>query len=229
MECRGKMIKKPKAIIFDWDGTLVDSLPLLFKSHNHVRKTYGYPLWSMEEYKGQMYRSSLDLYPELYGDKADEALDCLYSFFSENHIQNLSIIPGAFECLEFLKQENILMGLVSNKKDEYLKKETHHLGWHLYFEHIVGAGGAAKDKPHPEPVFESLKVIDLAPDKEQIWYVGDTRTDIETAKNANCMSVLLTHGENKQDLIEQYDPDLVFDSFDQLIDPIKKNYKKKAC
>jgi phosphoglycolate phosphatase len=223
------MIIKPQAILFDWDGTLVDSLPLLFKSHNHVRKTYGFPLWTMEEYKGQMYRSSLDLYPELYGEKADDALDCLYSFFSDNHIENLTVIPGAFECLAFLKEQEIPMGLVSNKKDEYLKKETKHLGWDIYFEHIVGAGGSVQDKPHAAPLLESLEKINLKPDNEKIWYVGDTRTDIETAKNANCLSVLLTHGENKKELINEHEPDLVFDSFDDLIEPIKNNYKKKAC
>lgn len=221
--------RKKSAVFFDWDGTLVDSLPALYKSHNHVRARLGFPLWSLEEYRTHMYRSSLDLYPDLYKDKAEAALAYLYEFFEANHLKELSVIGGALPLLQKLKESGYIMGLISNKKHHYLLREVEHLGWQDYFSVVIGAGHAGQDKPHAAPLQMALRHTGYTACKKTIWYIGDTRTDIETARNAGCASVLLLHGEDKDHLIGSYNPDHVFDNFEDLEKAMLQNIQKNAC
>lgn len=218
-----------RAVFFDWDGTLVNSLPVLHKSHNHVRERLGFPLWSLEEYRTQMYRSSLDLYPDLYKENAETALSYLYEFFEKNHLKELEVISGALPLLQNLKNHNFQIGLISNKKHDYLIREIAHLGWEEYFSIIIGAGYAEEDKPHPAPLKMALANTGQQPCRKKIWYIGDTRTDIETARNAGCASVLILHGENKDSLIKDHKPDHIFDNFPELETAILQNIQKNAC
>ena len=71
-------IERPRAVLLDWDGTLVNSLQSIFDAHNHTRVAMGHPAWTWDEYKVHMRSSSRELYPKLYGDRSQEAMDILY-------------------------------------------------------------------------------------------------------------------------------------------------------
>lgn len=203
-------IARPHAVLLDWDGTLVDSMQGIFDAHNHVRVYMGHPAWSWDEYKGFMRSSSRELYPKLYGDRAQEAMDVLYDYYGSHHLLGLSELPDAANFLAAVHALNIPMGVVSNKKHEMLLREAKHLGWDKYFgPAMVGAGAAAKDKPAPEPVHMVLDSMKITSDQGVIWYIGDTITDMQVAKAANCNAVLVLNGENKDDLISEFSPYLV--------------------
>lgn len=182
----------PSLIIFDWDGTLVSTLPLLYGAHNNVRKELGYPLWSMDEYKSYMHQSARALYPQLYGDDAERAYKILYQYVEENHLQDLKTIDGAQELLEFFQELGLPSILVSNKTDKYLQREVQALGWEDLFVGVIGAGVASCDKPGKEPVEEIMKLKQL-PDNllSNAIFVGDTETDIRCAENLNIPSILI--------------------------------------
>jgi phosphoglycolate phosphatase len=197
----------PGAVFFDWDGTLVDTFPGIHKAHNHVRTQYGLPLWSEAEYREVMKYSSRDIYPKIYGEKAEEAMKILYDFIEANHISELKVMPQARELLEYLRRNGVTLGVVSNKRHKYLSREIEHLGWQDFFSAIVGAGEAEQDKPAAAPL---VKAGDSAGKKvSDMWYVGDGETDLQMAKNAGCPAVLVLHGEKKEDLIGAYKPLLV--------------------
>ncbi len=80
--------------------------------------------------------------------------------------------------------------MVCNKTGEYLRREVAHLGWDRYFRQVVGANDCARDKPAPDPVYRALEGSGIAAGPE-VWFVGDTATDIECARNAGCVPVLL--------------------------------------
>lgn len=204
------MQASPKAVIFDWDGTLVNTIPLLFRSHNHVRKILNVPLWSMAEYRQVIHRSTRDVYPELYGPDSQRAIDLLYSFYNDNHLAHLELFTGAREVIEFLASSTMPIAVVSNKKQQYLEREIEHLGWQGYFQETIGAGTAERDKPHADPLLLALVRMGLAPSEQDILYVGDTRTDLETSANAGCGSVLILNNENKDHLVEAFRPNYVF-------------------
>ena len=105
-------------------------------------------------------------------------------------MEKLAPLDGAQEMLEALLGAGIYLGVVSNKKGEYLRLEAEHLGWDRYFGAIIGAFDAEKDKPAPEPVDLALGTsgIERGP---LVWIAGDTDIDMECAHNAGCAPILV--------------------------------------
>jgi len=195
-----------KAIFFDWDGTLVDSLPLLFSAHNHVRAQMGLPLWTFEEYAKALVYSTRELYPKIYGERAIEAQDMLYKFIHENHLQELRLLEGSEELVTHLGELGVHMGIVSNKRDDVLKKEVEHLGWHKYFGVYNGAGVAKKDKPAGDPLIYALGLHPHAGKLKEIVYVGDTESDLSAATEAGWPVIFIQHKDGQDELIARYKP-----------------------
>ncbi|MDB5491740.1 MAG: HAD-superhydrolase, subIA, variant 3 family protein [Micavibrio sp.] len=196
------------AVFFDWDGTLVDSLDFVFGAHNHVRTRMGFEAWSREEFVVNVKYSSRQLYPRIYPGREEEAFDLLARFMDENHLKDIILIPGALELLETLHSAGIPMGVVSNKRDAFVKKEATHLGWDRFFKIVVGAGYAANDKPDAEPLVRALAEAGLRAG-HNILFVGDTETDLLCAKNASCTAAFLYHDQPDNPLISQYNPDII--------------------
>lgn len=195
----------PKAVFFDWDGTLVESLNFLHMAHNHVRSHFGLTAYSFDEFKENMRFSSRQLYPVVYGDKADEAMDILAQFMNDNHLKNIQLIDGAIELLESLHKAGIPMGVVSNKRQSFLTREIAHLGWGPYFKSVVGAGIAPRDKPEADPLVMALDQAGLKPGPE-VLYIGDTETDLLCAGAAGCTVAFLYHAQSDNPLIQKYNP-----------------------
>lgn len=195
-----------KAVFFDWDGTLVDSLPMLHAAHNHVRETYAMPLWDREEYMKHMLYSTRELYPRIYGERAPHAIETLYEFIKENHLNHITLIDGAEDLLESLAMKGIPMGVVSNKRDDVLKREVEHYGWEKYFGVYIGAGVAEKDKPSGAPLLYALDKHPTRPPIDNVIYVGDTESDLACAAEAGCPIVFLPHAPRAEELISQYRP-----------------------
>lgn len=195
----------PKAVFFDWDGTLIESLHFLHNAHNHVRVHFGLTPYSLEEFKDNMKFSSRQLYPMVYGDKAPEAMDILAKFMDDNHLKNIELIDGAIELLESLHKAGVPMGVVSNKRQSFLTREIDHLGWNQYFKAIVGAGVAARDKPEADPLVLALDQAGLKPGPD-ILYIGDTEPDLLCAGAAGCKVAFLYHAQPDNPLIKKYNP-----------------------
>lgn len=205
-----------KAVFFDWDGTLVDSLPMLHKAHNFVRESFGVPLWSREEYTKHMLHSTRELYPTIYGERAQEGIDLLYGYITDNHLQQLSLIDGAESVLQLLQERGVPMGLVSNKRNDVLVREVEHLGWQKYFDVYMGAGVAKKDKPSGEPLIHALGLHPHGLTIDNILYVGDTESDLSCATEAGCPVAFIVHPPVRTDLIEKYMPRYVVNNLEEL-------------
>ncbi len=192
------MFKKPDLLIWDWDGTLVDSLSLIYEAHNHVRTSFGEKKWSFGGFQKVAHYSTQDIYPSLYGEKAEEATSLLYRFFEEKHLEHTKVIEGAKECLDIFMTLSVPMILVSNKKHEYLLKEVKHFVFSPYFLSVVGAGYAAKDKPDKAPVMKALLEANIPPDSlKTAYYIGDSQTDIDSSKNLPFKTLTYIIGQNK--------------------------------
>lgn len=194
----------PSAIFFDWDGTLVDTIDMLFDAQNHVRDVMELPRWSIEDFYKNLKHSSLELYPRLYGDKSEQALKILYAYVEDNHLAQLNVLTYARELLEWIVGQGSRVGVVSNKKHKYLLREIEYLGWSDYIDVALGAGEASEDKPAAAPLIKAAEMIGV--DHTEIFYVGDTVTDLLAAKNTGCRAVFITNGEDKSALIEEYSP-----------------------
>ena len=186
-------LKKPQAILFDWDNTLVSTWEVLHQVINLTFAEYKMPLWTLEKVKSTAHQSSREVFPILFKEKWKEAQDFFYKNFSQYHLEELKTVPGSFPLLDFLSKKNIKLGVVSNKKTSILTKEIEFLGWSNFFNVVVGAGDAEKDKPAPDPIFLALDRIGLKA-SDEIWFVGDTIVDWQAAKASGCQPIAI--GEN---------------------------------
>jgi phosphoglycolate phosphatase len=186
----GPAAPSPRALIFDWDNTLVDTFGVITTCYNATFAHFGMPAWSEEETRSRAHNSLRDAFPRLFGDRWEEARTVFYRTFDSVHLAHLRCMPGAETLLSALSARGLYLAVVSNKTGASLRKEVSHLGWDRFFTRVVGATDAAQDKPAIDPVQLAL---DPAPFEagEHVWFVGDTHVDLECAHNAGCLPVLL--------------------------------------
>ena len=182
------MLPKPSAILFDWDNTLVDTWPAIHESLNMTMRYMQYPEWSLEQVKRDVKKSMRDAFPEIFGDRWEEASQHYQQSYRSIHLNNLLPLPGASEMLA-AAYPHIPLGVVSNKRGVSLRIEVPHVGWKNYFSVLVGAGDAARDKPNADPALMALEKLSIVP-SPNVWFVGDTTVDLECANAAGLTPIL---------------------------------------
>lgn len=183
-------LPSPRAVVFDWDNTLVDTWPVIHSSFETTLKAMGHAPWTLEQTKDRVSKSMRDAFPELFGDRWEEAREIYYRAFESVHLEELVPLDNALAVLDHLRGRDVPMALVSNKTGRYLRREVEHLDWGGYFGAVVGAGDAARDKPDPESLALALDPMGLSAGPD-IWFVGDSRSDLELARNAGCTGILV--------------------------------------
>jgi phosphoglycolate phosphatase len=182
---------RPRALIFDWDNTLVDSFGTIHAALVDTQRAMGVEPWSFDETKQRTRQSLRDHFPKLFGARWEEARDKFYAAFEQQHLLHLKALPGAEQFLHDAAP-HCLLAVVSNKTGRYLRREAQHLGWDKLFHRVVGATDCARDKPSPEPVLRALEESQIEPGRD-VWFVGDTEIDMECAYNSGCTAVLVNH------------------------------------
>jgi phosphoglycolate phosphatase len=179
----------PKAILFDWDNTLVNTWPTIHAALNHCLREMGHDEWPLERVKSNVKKSMRDAFPEMFGDKWEDAAHIYQAHYRSIHLDDLQPLEGAVELLDFLKKQPIYVALVSNKRGPTLRLEAENLGWSHYFDRLIGATDADRDKPDPAPALLALNGSGIAPARD-VWFIGDTVIDLECANNLGATAVL---------------------------------------
>ena len=182
-------LTKPSAILFDWDNTLVDTWPLIHQALHATQTKWGHVPWSLQEVKQKVGKSMRDSFPEMFGESWEDAGDFYLTTYRSFTAEQLKLLHGAMDLLEYLSTTTIPVGLVSNKMGESLRREVKHLGLEKYFHTQIGAGDAKRDKPHKDPAELALKHLQI-PMNQQVWFVGDTTTDLGCAHAGGMSGVL---------------------------------------
>lgn len=216
-------LQKPAAIFFDWDGTLIDSLNALHSYYNHVNAVFDKPVMTIEDARRNIRKSAREIFPEIFGEQSDEALQVYFDIAQKTHLDHLTPFLGAKDMIAELKERGIDLGVISNKRHDLLLREVDALGWSDYFRAIVGAGVAKKDKPAPDPLLLAADYISKKPDEIEMWYVGDTETDMQAAQAAGFQPIFIEHGLGKrEDCISLNAPLFFVNNFTELSELIKK-------
>lgn len=179
----------PKAIVWDWDNTLVDGWPAIRAGLNAALRDAGQPEWTLEEVRGRVRHSLRDTFPGMFGNRWERARDLFYAAVRAEHLAVLRPMPGTAAMLRRAATVAPL-AVLSNKGGDLLRREARHLGWAAHFRALVGAGDAAADKPDPRPMRLALAACGIAAG-EGVWYVGDTALDMDAARAAGLLPVLL--------------------------------------
>lgn len=180
----------PSAVLFDWDHTLVDSWETIFHAVNATRLAFELEPWTEDVATVNIQRSGRDSFPQWFGRHAREAQDFFYKLVEEKHLEGLNPMPDSQDLLEILVRKGIPVGVVSNKNSAFLRKEVAYLKWENYFQAVVGAGDALRDKPAADPLLLALKILDV-PASPKVWMVGDTPVDWDCAITAGCQPVAI--------------------------------------
>ena len=125
--------RMPIAVLFDWDGTLVNSWPIIHESMNRTLEGLDEPLWTLEETMTRVRKSLREAFPELFGDRWEDAREIFYGAYREIHLERIEKIDGADEILELLRDHGSHLGVVSNKSGGHLRAESTKLGWDKFF------------------------------------------------------------------------------------------------
>ena len=205
----------PKAIIFDWDNTLVNNWDPIFIAYKKTLKSLGLKKQSREETLKNAKYSLRETFPRIFKNDWKKAKKIFYYEFKKIHLQKIKPLPNAEKILKIIKEKRIVCGIISNKEGNLLRKEINKLGWNKkYFKVLVGANEAKRDKPSKYPLLLALNKISLKPNKN-IWYVGDNDIDVEFAKKNNCSSIFIENKMFKKKDLKQM-PDLILKKIENL-------------
>ena len=204
----------PKAILFDWDNTLVNNWEPIYIAYKETLKRLGLKKKSRGEIIKNAKYSLRETFPRVFKDDWKKAKKIFYVIFKKIHLQKIKPIPKVEKILKIIKEKKITCGVISNKDGNVLRKEINKLGWKKYFKVLVGANEAKKDKPSKYPLLLALNKISLKPNRN-IWYVGDNEIDVEFAKKNKCSSIFIENKMFKKKDLKQK-PDLILKKIEAL-------------
>lgn len=211
---------KPKAVIFDWDDTIVDSWPTSLQALNTALVAMGHAAWSDDEARRRAGQSARDLFQGLFGDRWQEADKVYYDTFNKIFLNNMRIHADAEDVLKALAAHKVYMAVVSNKRGHLLRAEAAHIRFDHYFGKIVGAGDASADKPDPAPIYLALKDSGIEPGAD-VWFIGDSHADMLCAQNAGCIPILIETKPPPEEMLIKSPPAKRFKTHQSIIEEIK--------
>jgi phosphoglycolate phosphatase len=205
-------------IIFDLDGTLIDSLDDLADATNHMLTSLGRKPATQEQVRGYVGQGARRLVERAMPNAAAEEIEIGISVFleyNEEHIVDKTrLYPGVVETLSALRSAGKTLAVVSNKNVALCRKVLTTLEADGYFECVIGADSLKARKPSPEPLLKVLRDLGVSPEHAAI--VGDSINDIAAGKGAGIVTVGCTYGYG--DRAEIVDADYLVDSVTGLLD-----------
>ena len=212
------------SILFDLDGTLVDTAPDLIGAHNHVMNKFGHNPKQLSDIKSLAGRGAWVMMQrsfknEITDEKTKKKMvDEFISFYAKNINNESKPIKGIFQFLEWAKSKNISMGVCTNKKEvlaiDLLKK----INMYKYFEYVAGADTFEFNKPDPRHLTNVVEII--GGNLKKTIMVGDSEVDANSAHNANLPFVLVKDGYTEKTEKEIKHDELINDfvGFEKIIE-----------
>jgi phosphoglycolate phosphatase len=212
------------SILFDLDGTLVDTAPDLIGAHNHVMKKFGHNPKQLSDIKslagrGAWVMMQRSFKKEITNEETKKKMvDEFIKFYAMNIYKESKPIKGIFEFLKWAKSKKISMGVCTNKKEilavDLLKK----IDMYKYFEYVAGADTFEFNKPDPRHLTNVIEII--GGDLKKTIMVGDSEVDANSAHNANLPFVLVKDGYTEKSEKEIKHNELINDfvGFEKIIE-----------
>ena len=209
-------------ILFDLDGTLVDTAPDLMLAHNHVMKKFGYPTKSTEDIRNLVGKGAGALIGRSIWEQAkkefgkvldakikDEMVKEFVNFYGKNIINESTLINGVKEFLKWCKERNISMAVCTNKQEHLSNDLLKKIGIYDFFEYVAGSDTFDYCKPDPRHLTSVVEILDG--DIKKTIMIGDSETDANAAKAAEIPVILLENGYTEKNTTEIYHNHLIKD------------------
>jgi len=210
-------IKQYKLIIFDWDGTLMDSVARIVSSMQSAAKVVGLTVPSAHDVKQIIGLSIEEALRLLFAGVTDEEIEIMRLQYKYQYIDGDStptpLFDNAMNLLEVLKQDKKYLAVATGKGREGLNRVLDISATVDYF-HTTRCAGEMPSKPDPEMLNSILAELDIS--AHEAIMIGDTSHDLKMAQNAGIDSIGVTYGVHSKQVLEQYNPIVVVDSLTQL-------------
>jgi phosphoglycolate phosphatase len=209
-------------ILFDLDGTLVDTAPDLMNAHNHVMKKYGYPTKSTQEIRNLVGQGAGALIGRSIWGQAkkefhsvedkkikDQMSKDFVNFYGKNIINESTLVNGVKEFLIWCKKQNISMAVCTNKQEHLAIDLLKKIGIYDYFEYVAGSNTFDYCKPDPRHLTSLIEILEG--DLKKSLMIGDSENDANAAKEASIPLILLENGYTEKNTNEIYHNHLIKD------------------
>jgi len=213
-----------KLIIFDFDGTLVESAPGIWATANTMAKKFGLKPVSkkiVETTVGTGLDNFLEgIFPEQTKELGVTEMIRLYrSIYDIKYKHGLKIFKGVRETLKKLSEKGIILAIVSNKLSRYVNGINEELGIDIYFKDVLGSENVKKMKPDPYPLNLLMKKYKVK--RTETLMVGDSQYDVEARKRAKCPVYFLKYGYADMKAVKKLKPEFISSKFSGLIKVIE--------
>ena len=209
-------------IIFDLDGTLVDTAPDLLSAHNHVMKKFGYSSRNLDEIKNlagkgaavmigrSIWESAKKEFSSIDDQKTkNEMIDEFINYYGKNIVVKSKLINGVYEFLKWAKSNNISMGVCTNKQEHLAVDLLKKIKIYDFFEYVAGRNTFEYCKPDPRHITNMIEIMNGNIKKSLM--IGDSENDAEAAKSAGISMILLENGYTDKKTEQIYHNHLVKD------------------
>ena len=214
----------PRLVMFDLDGTLMDSVPDLAAAVDKMLMLLGREPAGIARVRDWVGNGSKVLVRRALAGKlqhdgvadelADEALALFMQAYSGGH-ELTTVYPGVRECLDWLRERDVKLSIITNKPAQFIEPLLEEKGLAGYFQWLVGGDTLPQQKPDPAALLWVMSQAGVAPDAS--LFVGDSRNDVRAAKAAAVPCVALTYGYNHGEPIANEAPTLVLDDLRELV------------
>ncbi|ERL56499.1 phosphoglycolate phosphatase [Psychrobacter aquaticus] len=216
-----------KLLIFDFDGTLIDSVPDLADAANIMLSQLGkptYPIDTIQEWVGNGARmlveralsGNVEIDPNLLDTEVEAAERLFFDAYAAHDTSKTAAYPDVDDGLKQLTDAGFTLALVTNKPIRFVPDILASLGWTSYFAMVLGGDSLPVKKPDPTPLLHVCKTLKF--DSLQTLMIGDSINDIQAGKRANIDTVGLSYGYNYGKDIRESQPNQAFDNFKELLD-----------
>ena len=215
-------MKQKLTILFDLDGTLVDTAPDLMLAHNHVMRNFGYPTKSTEDIRNLVGKGAGALIGRSIWEQAkkefskvldekikDEMVKEFINFYGKNIVNESTLIIGVKDFLIWCKEQNISMAVCTNKQEHLSNDLLKKIGIYDFFEYVAGSNTFDYCKPDPRHLTNVVEILDG--DVKKTIMIGDSETDANAAKAAEIPVILLENGYTEKNTTEIYHNHLIKD------------------
>jgi len=208
----------PHPVLFDLDGTLIDSIDLIVDSYLHVFRTHRLPALSREELVEGIGTPLWSVFGGFTEDRAliDRWIVTYREYNLAHHDQRVVAFPGVIEMLRTIHDAGRPLGLVTSKNHAGAERGLRLIGARDLFTVIVGADDVTNPKPDPEPVRNALSQLDA--EATTAWYIGDSHHDIICGNEAGTRTIGVTWGPVSRARLTASGPTHLVDTPDQLLD-----------
>ncbi|KPX14585.1 Phosphoglycolate phosphatase [Pseudomonas syringae pv. delphinii] len=216
--------KLPKLIMFDLDGTLVDSVPDLAVAVDTMLAELGRPTAGLESVRAWVGNGAPVLVRRALANNldhsgvdealAEQGLDIFMRAYAEKH-EFTVVYPGVRETLKWLQKMGVEMALITNKPERFVAPLLDEMRLGRFFRWIIGGDTMPQKKPDPAALFFVMKMAGVP--ASQSLFVGDSRSDVQAAKAAGVACVALSYGYNHGRPIAEENPAMVIDDLRRLI------------